>query len=102
MLEDNKMSMFPYEMKNRLNGPFELTTYVAGAIVGCVAGWKFGAEAVEYANQLTEHVDVLSALVKNHPTVTKVLGLAAGAEVVGSVTRLGGVALDMLVGTYRR
>lgn len=101
-MAENKESMFPVEVKNKIHGPFEALAYAAGGVIGAYLGWKAGSEAVEYVNSLSESSGVLEVLVRNHPVMSHFITMGIGSGIVAPWTRLGGNLLDHLFGTYHK
>ena len=86
---------------SKINGPFEVIGAVVLGIAGLHMGYQIGSEAVVYARTITENQDVLTYIVNQHPSMTKLISTLGVGSVMCGVGRAG-TLVDMIFGTYKK
>ena len=82
-------------------GLFETLGKIGFGIAGLYMGYQLGSDGVEYARTITENQDVLSYVINQHPTITKLtttIGVSVVMSKVGSHCGL----VDLVFGTYTK
>jgi hypothetical protein len=70
---------------------------VAGIVVGGIAGYKIGGEAINYAKNIANNTDLLAYIVKQHPIIIKYITTTGVAGIIGSLGTIGGGLAGLVI-----
>ena len=96
---------FPKRDSGYFNGPFELMSYAAGAVIGAYIGWELGVSVAESCTPtgcgVIKQMDTLGTIIQNNPIMTKLGSTVCGTYIIGGLSRTAGVLTDLVMDTYK-